>query len=399
MGGRDASVRSSPVRHLAPPVYLDPVGGEVDVETSGLLDGLEGPPRAERADLVEWLLTRGFTVDEIGEAFVPMLLASRRALGDDGAMVSARQVSEESGLDLELLQRMLRAVGLPRVDDPEAAVLLKSDVKTFAYAKDFLELGLDPDQIVLVMQVLADGLTRAAEVMRYAALAAILKPGATELETAMASEELILRAAPLLGPLIQDTLRLQLIHTMETEAVTTTERAEGIPLPGARLITIAFADLVGFTRLGEVVPPEDLEKLAHRLADLARDVAVAPVRYVKSIGDEVMLVSSDPAAMLDAVLDLLDATEKDPDFPRLRVGLATGMAVSRAGDWFGSSVNLASRVTGAARPGAVLVAESTRVAIGDVDHVTWSFAGARRLKNIKDDVKVFRARRSDLGTA
>jgi adenylate cyclase len=370
------------------------VGDEVDVEASGLLDGLDGQARVERAELVEWLLEKGFTVSQIGEAFAPMLMASRRALGDDGTLVSARQVSEESGIELELLQRMLRAVGLPRVDDPEAAVLLKSDVQTFANAQKFLEVGIAPDQIVLVMQVLAEGLTRAAEVMRYAALAAVLKPGATELDTAKASEALILQVAPMLGPLIQDTLRLQLIHTMETEAVTTTERAEGLPLPGARLVTIAFADLVGFTRLGEAVPPEDLEKLAHRLADLARDVAVPPVRYIKSIGDEVMLVSSDPAAMLDAVLDLLDATEEDPDFPRLRVGLATGMAVSRAGDWFGSPVNLASRVTGAARPGAILVAESTHDAIGEVEHVNWSFAGARRLKNIKDDVKVFRARRA-----
>lgn len=366
-----------------------------DIEAAGLLDGLEGKARAERAELIEWLLSRGFTKAQIGESFAPMLLATRRAIGDDGTLMSARQISEHTGLDLELLERMMRAVGLPRVDDPDSVVFPKSDGDAFGSAQKFLELGITPDQVVLVLQVLAEGLTRAADVMRYTALAAVLKPGATELDTAKASEALVEQVAPMLGPMIEDTLRLQLMHVMETEAVTTTERADGIPLPGARLVTIAFADLVGFTRLGEIVPPEDLEKLAHRLADLAREVAVPPVRYVKSIGDEVMLVSSDPVAMLDAVLDLLDATEVDEDFPRLRVGLATGMAVSRAGDWFGNSVNLASRVTGAARPGAILVAESTHDAIGDVDRVNWSFAGARRLKNIKDEVKLFRARRAD----
>ena len=66
--------------------------------------------------------------------------------------------------------------------------------------------------------------------------------------------------------------------------------------------------------------------------------------------------------------------------------------MSRAGDWFGSPVNLASRVTGVARPGTVLVAEPTREAIGDSDRFTWSFAGARHLKGIKGDVKLFRAR-------
>ena len=361
---------------------------------SALLDGLEGQSRAERAELVEWLLDEGFTSERIRESFAPMLLASRRLLGDDGTLVSVRDICDESGLDLDLQQRLQHAVGLPRIDDPDAEVLLRADAEAFAYAQKFIEMGFDPDQVVLVLQVLTDGLMRAAEVMRYAALAAVLQPGASELDTAKASEELIGRAAPMLGPLIQDMLRLQLLHVLETEAVTSTERAEGLPLPGARLVTIAFADLVGFTSLGEAVPPEDLERLAHRLTDLAREVARLPVRYVKSIGDEVMLVSTDPVAMLDAVLNLLEATEAVDEFPLLRVGLATGMAVSRAGDWFGSSVNLASRVTGAARPGAILVSASTREEIGDLDRFTWSFAGAKRLKNIKDDVKLFRARRA-----
>lgn len=365
-----------------------------ELELADLLDGLEGTARAERAELVEWLVSKGYSVPRIRESFAPMLLATRGAMGDDGTLVSARQISEDAGLDLDLLERMMRAVGLPRVDDPDAVVFPSSDADAFAKARKFLDVGITADQMVLILQVLAEGLTRAAEVMRYAALAAVLTPGATELETAKASEALVAQVAPLLGPMVEDALRLQLLHVMETEAVTNTERADGLPLPGARLVTIAFADLVGFTRLGEAVPPEDLEKLAHRLADLAREVAEPPVRYVKSIGDEVMFVSTDPVAMLDAVLDLLDATEADEDFPRLRVGLATGMAVSRAGDWFGNSVNLASRVTGAARPGAVLVSESTREAIGEAGQFDWSFAGARRLKNIKDDVKLFRARRA-----
>ena len=369
------------------------MGTEVDIEAAGLLDGLEGEARAQRAELVEWLLSKDFTVEQIRESIAPMLLASRRILGDDGTHVSMREISEATGMDVELLQRVQRAVGLPRVDDPDARVLMRVEGEAFADTQRFRELGFSDDQIVLVAQVLADGLTRAADVMRYAALASIMHTGASELDIAKGSEALLRDAAPLLGPLIQDMLRLQLLHIMETEAVSTSERAEGVPLPGARLVTVAFADLVGFTRLGEAVDPEDLEKLAHRLTDLARDVAVPPVRYVKSIGDEVMLVSSDPVAMLEAALDLLDATEADEEFPRLRVGLATGMAVSRAGDWFGRPVNLASRVTGAARPGAILVSESTRDAIGDADQFAWSFAGARSLKNIKDDTKLFRARR------
>ncbi|MDT5216729.1 MAG: adenylate cyclase [Mycobacterium sp.] len=367
---------------------------DFDVQASGLLDGLEGRARAERAELIPWLLERGITVNEIRDSYQPMLVASRRALGEDGTTISARQISEASGIEIELLQRIQRASGLPRVDDPDVAVHLRIDGETASYAKKFLELGFTPDQIVLVVQVLAEGLTRASEVMRYAGLAAVIEPGSTELDIAKGSEALMHSVAPLLGPMITDMLKVQLLHQMETEAVNASERAEGTALPGAREVTIAFADLVGFTRLGEAVPPEDLEKLAHRLTDMAREVAEPPVRYVKSIGDEVMLVSGDAAAMLDAMLNLLDATEEDEDFPRLRTGLASGSAVSRAGDWFGSPVNLASRVTGVARPGAILVSEQTREAIGDDDRFTWSFAGARSLKGIRDDVKLYRARRA-----
>jgi adenylate cyclase len=205
--------------------------------------------------------------------------------------------------------------------------------------------------------------------------------------------------APLLGPMIEDMLLLQLRHALETEAVNASERAQGAPLAGARQVTIAFADLVGFTRLGEVLPPEQLEQLAQRLADLARDVAIAPVRFIKTVGDEVMLVCPDPAPLLDAVLDLVGATDADDQFPRLRVGVASGLAVSRAGDWFGSPVNLASRVTGVARPGAVLVSESVREEIGDSGGVAWSYAGAHRLKGIKDKAELFRARRADASEA
>ncbi len=366
-----------------------------DSEAEKLLEGLEGDARAERAELIEWLLEQGITAEEIRASPVPMLVGSRRLIGDDGDFVSTREISEATGLELELLQRIQRAIGLVRVDDPDAAVHLRADVAAAAHAKEFLDLGIQPDQVVQVVRVLAEGLSHAAEVMRYTALSTVLQPGATELQTAQASHALVSRIAPLLGPMIEDMLFMQLRHMMETEAVNASERAAGAPLPGARHITAAFADLVGFTRLGEEVPPEELSQLANRLADLARDVATPPVRFVKTIGDAAMFVCTEPAPLLDAVLKLVDITDGDNDFPRLRAGIASGSAVSRAGDWFGSPVNTASRVTAAARPGTVLAAESVRDELGDDAGFSWSFAGARRLKGIKDEVKLFRARRGD----
>lgn len=377
-------------------VYVGAVTDTVDPDAAGLLDGLTGDARAQRAELIPWLLEQGISVDEIRGSFAPMLLPSRHTLGDDGTRLSVRQISERTGLEIDQLTRLLRASGLASVEDPDAQVYLRPDAEVVDHFTRFVELGLDPDQVLTVVRILAEGLSHAAEAIRYTGVAATMHDtGTTELEMAKGVQALVSTAAPLLGPMIQDMLMLQLRHAMETEAVNANERAAGAPLPGARLVAVAFADLVGFTRLGETVPPEELEQLANRLADAARDVAVPPVRFVKTIGDAVMLVSTNASALLDAMLTLVEATEADVALPQLRVGVAFGPAVSRVGDWFGSSVNLASRVTSAARPGSVLVAQAAREKIGDDPAFEWSFARARRLKGIQDDVKLFRARRAE----
>ena len=114
-------------------------------------------------------------------------------------------------------------------------------------------------------------------------------------------------------------------------------------------MTVCFADLAGFTRLGEAIPPEDLERVASRFAELAHDAARSPVRFVKSIGDAVMLISFDAVPLLHAVLDLIDAAAEN-DLPPLRIGVASGLAVSRAGRLVrqsrerGESVSLPKRV-------------------------------------------------------
>lgn len=365
--------------------------GKQEIEASGLLDGLDGAARADRAELVEWLLSEGFTLERICGEDMPMLLPAGRFVGDDGVRISARQICDEYGIDAELLVEMQRALGLPRGDDPGAAIHLRADGEVAVKAQQFIDMGFTREQVISVTRVLGQSLAQTAEVMRQAVLEAVLKPGATELQIAQAYGGLVEQVSPLLGPLCDDLLRLQLRHALETEAVNAAERAAGV-LPGARDVAVAFADLVDFTRLGEAVPPEALESLANRLTELARDVATPPVRFIKTIGDAVMFVSTDTVLLLRATLELLTAVEKFEDFPQLRIGIASGSAVSRAGDWFGSPVNVASRITGVARPGSVLVSESAREAIGAADEFAWSFAGARHLKGVKDEVKLFRAR-------
>jgi adenylate cyclase len=132
--------------------------------------------------------------------------------------------------------------------------------------------------------------------------------------------------------------------------------------------------------------------LASRLEALATEAITPPVRLIKTIGDAVMLTSTEPGPLIDAALTLIDAADAEGEsFPQLRAGIAVGAALSRAGDWFGRPVNLASRITAMARPGSVLAEREVRESVRD--SFRWSYAGERRLRGVRDPVPLFRARR------
>ena len=88
------------------------------------------------------MLDRGFELDHIRESVVaPLMLPANRVLGDDGEYVSAREICESTGVELELLQRLQRAIGLPRIEDPDAAVLPRADAEAATRAKFFLDVA------------------------------------------------------------------------------------------------------------------------------------------------------------------------------------------------------------------------------------------------------------------
>ena len=362
------------------------------IGTSALLDGLEGEARRDRAELVAWLMRRGFTADEIAASVTPMLLPANRVMGDDGVYVSTREMVHATGIDLELLQAMQRAAGLPRIDDPDAAVLPRADVEVATRAKYLLDFGVDPDDMLAIVRVFAEGLRRGAAMMREPTFKAFATPGASEVDVAESADALAQAVIPSLNRMVEGLLMLQVRHMFEGEGITAAERATG-RLPGARQVAVAFADLAGFTRLGEMLPPEDLQRVAGRLGELAHDVAVPPVSFVKTIGDAVMFVSTDTDRLIAALLDLIDLAAAH-DLPQLRAGVATGLAVSRAGDWFGSPVNIASRVTGLARAGTVVVTASARKTVGTAAGLVWSPAGAQHLRGVPGRVRLYRVSRA-----
>jgi adenylate cyclase len=366
--------------------------GEIDFAAEGLLDGLEGEQRTERLTLLQYLAADGVPLTELQRATASgtiMFLPAERVIGGR-ARYTAAEIAQQGEVPEDFLIAVRRAMGLP-IAAPEEAAYTEADLEAVRMRHVAHTAGISDEEILDLMRTLGRGLSQAAETMRTLTMRLVLEPGVSEHELAQRYAYAASQLSPMLGPLVTNLLNLHLRQMAQSEAINAAERSGG-QLAGSREITVCFADLVGFTRLGEEVPPNELGRLAVRLEALASEVAVPPVRLIKTIGDAAMLTALEPEPLLDAALGLLDAAEAEAeDFPQLRAGIAIGPALSRAGDWFGRPVNLASRITQIARPGSLLaereVRESTREAY------RWSYAGERRLRGIREPVPLFRARR------
>jgi class 3 adenylate cyclase/YHS domain-containing protein len=158
--------------------------------------------------------------------------------------------------------------------------------------------------------------------------------------------------------------------------------------------TFLFADLAGFTALTE----------AHgdrQAADVAAEFSTAVRRWlsshvaeeVKTIGDALMIRGGDPAAAIRLGLRIVEDVGRQHGFPTVRVGMNTGQALERDGDWFGSTVNIAARVSGVASGGEVLLTETTKVAAAELGGVDLHERGRHALKNIGEPILLFAAAR------
>lgn len=359
----------------------------MDYEGAGLLEGLEGPDRQARVELLDRLTSDGATEDELRTAIeedrLPLLLVERRL----GGRHTARELEEATGVPAEVLIRMRRLVGLP-APGPEDRVFSDEDVKQAQSTRLFLDAGFSLEALAELSRVLGESMARLATAATAVFAETFLRPGDTEREVAERFDHLAEQLTPALGPVMEATFNAHLRENVHRARLQPEELQSG-QLAGQIDICVCFADLVGFTRLGGELEVQELGTVAGRLAELAGEVATGPVRLIKTIGDAVMLVSSDHGALVEAALRLIEAAEA-AELPSLRAGIACGPAVQRGGDYFGHSVNLASRVTGVSRPGSVLATQEVRDQAEDA--IDWSYAGRFKLKGIADSEPLHRAR-------
>jgi adenylate cyclase len=157
--------------------------------------------------------------------------------------------------------------------------------------------------------------------------------------------------------------------------------------------TFLFADLAGFTALTEAHGDEDAAELVAQFeARVDSLLADHEAELVKSIGDAVMVRCRDPALAIRLGVRIVDEVCRHHGFPSVRVGMHTGPAVERNGDWFGTAVNLAARVSGVAAGGEVLLTQATRQAAAELEGIELVERGRQTLRNIADPVALYMAR-------
>lgn len=362
----------------------------MDFDREGLLDGLSGADRTARRTLLERLHADGVPIEELKAAIAEDRLALLPMSRSLGGRRTARELHDVSGVPVELLLRMRRLLGLPEAA-PDDRVFGEEDVAQARSTKLFLEAGFDVDTLTEMTRVLGESMARLAATTTAAFAETFLRPGDTELEVAERFDQLAEQLTPALGPVLEASFNAHLREAIARGRLAATERESG-RLEAEESLSVCFADLVGFTRLGGELEVHALGGVAGRLAHLAAEAAEPPVRLIKTIGDAVMFVSPDPGALVAAALELVDAAEAE-ELPALRAGIACGPAGLRAGDYFGHGVNLASRVTGTARPGSVLCTEEVKDAAPT--RFRWSSAGRFHLKGIHESLTLYRAHVSD----
>ena len=369
----------------------DPQAAEFEAE--GLLDGLDPREREARLDLLRQLAGAGVSTGDMRRAveqdrlaMLPIELVFTRE-----CRYTLREALEASELDEAFIRRDLLALGLPYPAEDER-LYSDADLESFKAVKQVLDTGLPEQRMLELARIVGRAASQSAEAVLTTFVREFLQAGDTERDVGLRLAGLAEALMPSLGPLLETPTRLHMRDLVRREVIGRAERLEGV-LPGSREVAISFADLVSFTSLTERSSVEDVGEVTRRLERRASEVAEPPVRLIKLIGDAAMLVSPDVPARVDATAGLVRSVADDGLLPAMRAGIAAGPALNRGGDWYGSSVNLASRLTGAADPGAIVATREVVDAVGS--ERSWRSLPARPLKGIEREVELFELQPSD----
>jgi adenylate cyclase len=336
-----------------------------------LSDGFWTPAAAAQARVVARMRERGYSLEDLKEAgregrlafgFAEELFAEE----EEAADLPIETVAAETGLEVELIERVLTMMGTPLGQERSLSV---ADAAAVRLCADVLAAGFPLVAFLQLIRVYVQSIRRIAEaeirLFHLYVHEPLIRDGVPELRMAETMGDLAARVMPLAAPLTEYLHNRYLRYYIEQDVVghmeTGGEQSTAEMELGHVAVTLCFIDLTGFTRFTEEEGDIEALDVVENFVETVEATLPREATIVKTIGDEVMVVSPDAAALTEWAVKFLGRFDRRP---QPRVGIHAGDAVYRDGDYFGNSVNLAHRITGRAMAGEVLVTDRVAGLLG-----------------------------------
>jgi adenylate cyclase len=360
-------------------------------------DGSWSQRAVSRARLVARLRERGHSLKEIEAA----TKAGRLAFGYieelfppvDERVYSRKEAAEETGLEAALIDRVIAALGMnPEQEDP----LSSGDVQLLRYVGAVLDAGLPLVATLQLVRVYGQAMAQVADaevrLFHLYVHEPLMRSGATGVEMADEMLAITRELLPLASPVMDQVHQRYLQHFVEQDVVGHMESdldEDEIDLGRIR-VAIAFADLAGYTRLTEEQGELEAVDAVERFVEAVETTLPDDARVIKTIGDAVMVVGADSGALVDWAVGFqqLYVSAALP-----RIGIHSGNALYRDGDYFGRDVNIASRVAARSGGGEVLVTRPVVERAGP--HLEFERIAEVRLRGFTESTEVFLARQAE----
>jgi adenylate cyclase len=348
---------------------------------------------AAQARVVARMRERGYSLEDLKEAGREGRLAfgfTEELFSDSQETFSIEQAAVETGLEPELVERILVILGTPKGQRE----LSQEDLAALQYCARVLEAGFPLVAFLQLVRVYAQSMRRIADaevrLFHLYVHEPLIRDAVPELEMAEEMGELAGDILPLAAPLTQYLHQRYLRFFVEQDVVGHMEAGTAMDTAEIELghvnVTLCFIDLTGFTRYTEEEGDIEALDVVENFVVNVESTLPREATIVKTIGDEVMVVSPDPSSLTEWAVDFLS---RFPQRPQPRVGIHYGDAVYRDGDYFGSQVNLVHRVVNRALAGEVLVTDSVCGAIAASERLRFEPIGEVSLKGFPTPTSLF----------
>ncbi|MGN6815301.1 MAG: adenylate/guanylate cyclase domain-containing protein [Solirubrobacterales bacterium] len=353
---------------------------------------------AAQARVVARMRERGYSLEDLKNAGREGRLAfgfTEELFSESESEYTVEGVAQETGLEPELIERILVILGTPTERRRE---LTKEDAAALRHCARVLAAGFPLVAFLQLVRVYAQAMRRIADaevrLFHLYVHEPLIRDAVPELEMAEEMGELAADILPLATPLTEYLHQRYLRYFVEQDVVGHMESDSTVDTAEMQLghvrVTLCFIDLTGFTRYTEEEGDIEALDVIERFVATVEETLPREATIVKTIGDEVMIVSPDAAALTEWAVAFL---ARFPQRPQPRVGIHCGDAVYRDGDYFGSQVNLAHRIVNRALAGEVMVTDTVADAIAGNERLQMEGIGQVSLKGfpVPTDLFVVRA--------